>query len=297
MVSMRALQALTAVRDRGSVSAAAAVLGYTPSAVSQQIDRLQRETRTVLIEPYGRTVRLTIAGAQLAGAADAILDCWESAEAALERLRGAPGALVRVAAFPTAARGLLPQVLTALSREEPDLDVSIVEAPSHTTIQMVRDGDCDVAIAHDWPETPLELPPKVRARLLGKDVADVVLPVGHRHAQRTRIAISELAAEPWVAEPGSVAHDLLTHLLGNSVSERQMRFAVREFHTQLALIEAGVAIGLVPRMGRPELSDRVRAVPTEPVMERRVYAAVRSDSRSGLAVQAVLRALASQWSE
>jgi DNA-binding transcriptional LysR family regulator len=50
MLSLRALQALSAVRARGSVAAAAAALGYTPSAISQQLDRLQRETKTVLLE-------------------------------------------------------------------------------------------------------------------------------------------------------------------------------------------------------------------------------------------------------
>src|SRR5580693_6263304 len=117
MVSLRALQALTAVRARGSVAAAAAALGYTPSAISQQLSRLESQTKTILVEPHGRTIRLTAAGEQLATAAEKILQEWEAAEANLERLRGTVSGVVRVAAFPTAARGLLPAVLAALRRD------------------------------------------------------------------------------------------------------------------------------------------------------------------------------------
>jgi DNA-binding transcriptional LysR family regulator len=295
MVSLRALQALAAVRARGSVTAAAVALGYTPSAVSQQLNRLERETRTVLLEPHGRTVRLTSAGEQLANAAEAILREWESASAGLELLRGTVCGVVRVAAFPTVARGLLPQVLSALRRDEPELTVQLAETPSHSTIAMLKDGDCDLAVAHDWPETPLNLPPGIHAELLGTDFADVVLPADHRHAQRPYVALEDLADERWVAEPGSVTHDLLVHLLARSVDAPRVEFAIREFPTQLALIEAGLAVGLIPRLGRADLPDGVRAVPTDPPAARRVYGVIRDSSADRPAVQSVLQALKAQW--
>ncbi|MCW2781815.1 MAG: Transcriptional regulator, LysR family [Marmoricola sp.] len=295
MVSLRALQALAAVRARGSVTAAAVALGYTPSAVSQQLNRLERETRTVLLEPHGRTVRLTIAGEQLANAAEAILREWESAAAGLELLRGTVCGVVRVAAFPTVARGLLPQVLSTLRREEPELTIQLAETPSHSTIEMLKDGDCDLAVAHDWPETPLNVPPGIRAELLGTDFADVILPADHRHAQRPYIALEDLADERWVAEPGSVTHDLLVHLLARSVDAPRVEFAIREFPTQLALIEAGLAVGLIPRLGRADLPDGVRAVPTDPPAARRVYGVIRDSSADRPAVQSVLQALKAHW--
>jgi DNA-binding transcriptional LysR family regulator len=295
MVSLRALQALTAVRTRGSVAAAAAKLGYTPSAISQQLSRLESETKTILLEPYGRSVRLTAAGEQLAAAADRILHEWEAAEAGLERLRGTVCGTVRVAAFPTVARGLLPDVLAALRHDQPDLELSLSEAPSHRTLEMLKDGDCDVAVAHDWPETPLALPPGIDAELLGTDVADIVLSAGHRCAGQGRIALKDLAGERWTAEPGSVAHDLLVHVLGREVNALHVQFAVREFPTQLALIASGLAIGLVPRMGRAQLPGGVLAIPTDPPLARRIYAAIRSVSAPSPSIQAVLAALRSQW--
>jgi DNA-binding transcriptional LysR family regulator len=295
MVSLHALHALTAVRARGSVAAAAAALGYTPSAISQQLSRLESQTKATLVEPYGRTVRLTAAGEQLATAADRILQEWEAAEAGLERLRGTVCGTVRVAAFPTVARGLLPEVLAALRRDQPDLELSLFETASHRTLEMLKDGDCDVAVAHDWPETPLILPPGIGAELLGSDIADIVLSAGHPCSGQPRIALRDLAGERWTAEPGSVAHDLLVHVLGSEANVLHVQFAVREFPTQLALIASGLAIGLVPRMGRTPLPEGVLAIPTDPPLARRVYAAIRSASAPRPGIQAVLGALRSQW--
>jgi DNA-binding transcriptional LysR family regulator len=295
MVSLHALHALSAIRARGSVAAAAAALGYTPSAVSQQLSRLESQTKTILLEPYGRSVRLTAAGEQLAISADRILQEWEAAEASLERLRGTVCGTVRVAAFPTVARGLLPEVVAALRRDQPDLEISLFETASHRTLEMLKDGDCDVAVAHDWPETPLNLPPGIGAELLGSDVADIVLSADHPFSGQRRIALRDLAGERWTAEPGSVAHDLLVHVLGSEANALHVQFAVREFPTQLALIASGLAIGLVPRMGRTQLPDGVLAIPTDPPLARRIYAAIRSVSAPRPSIQAVLAALRSQW--
>jgi len=297
MVSLRALQALTAIRARGSVAAAAAALGYTPSAISQQLSRLESQTKTILVEPHGRTIRLTAAGEQLATAAEKILQEWEAAEANLERLRGTVSGVVRVAAFPTAARGLLPAVLAALRRDHPDLEVRLIETRSHRTLEMLKDGDCDVAISHDWPETPMVTSPGVDAVLLGSDLADVVLSADHPFADRRRITLTDLAGERWTAEPGSVAHDLLVHVLGGEPDAPFVQFAVREFPTQLALIASGLAIGLVPRMGRAQLPEGVLAIPTDPPLARRVYAVIRSVRAPRPGIKAVLAALRRPWVE
>lgn len=200
-----------------------------------------------------------------------------------------------MAAFPTVSRGLLPEVLAALRRDQPELELSLFETASHRTLQMLADGDCDVAVAHDWPEIPLTLPAGIDAELLGSDVADIVLSADHPCSGQRRIALRDLAAERWTAEPGSVAHYLLVHVLGSGAKALHVQFAVREFPTQLALIASGLAIGLVPRMGRTQLPEGVLAIPTDPPMARRIYAAIRSASAPRPSIQAVLTALRSQW--
>ncbi len=125
----------------------------------------------------------------------------------------------------------------------------------------------------------------------------MVLPADHPCAGRRRIALKDLAGEPWTAEPGSVAQDLLVHVLGTESDAPDVQFAVREFPTQLALIASGLAIGLVPRMGRAQLPEGVLAIPADPPLARRVYAAIRSVSALRPAIEAVLAALRKQWPE
>ena len=131
MIDLDAVSSLRTVAREGSVSAAAVALGFTPSAVSQQIKRLERETGVSLLERVGRGVALTDAGTQLVVGTTPIL-------ADLERLRadlqaGAPRAgtvrgQLRIAAFSTVVRGLLAPVLVDLAREHPDLELLVRES-------------------------------------------------------------------------------------------------------------------------------------------------------------------------
>ena len=127
MIDLGRLRALHAVAQYGSVNRAAEVLGYTPSAVSQQLAKLERETRTTLVERQGRGIVLTDAARELAATASRILELVEDAELTLEEQRGQAIGTLSIAAFPTAARGLLPPALARLIDDNPGLDVRVVE--------------------------------------------------------------------------------------------------------------------------------------------------------------------------
>src|SRR3981189_546625 len=131
MLDLDRLRALSAVATYGSVSAAADVLHVTTSAVSQQVAKLERETGQKLLERNGRGVRLTDAAALLATHAERILAMVEEAEAAREAQRGEVVGELPVAAFPPAARGLLPPALRALARDHPRLRVCMREQDPH----------------------------------------------------------------------------------------------------------------------------------------------------------------------
>lgn len=149
MLDLARLRALHAVSVHGSVAGAAAALGYTPSAVSQQISKLERETRTTLLERRGRGVALTEEARHLADAAQELLAIVERTETTLEERRGQPGGLLTVAAFASAARGLLPQVLADLARRHPALDVRLTEVDPHLSVELVARG----SPTWRWPTT------------------------------------------------------------------------------------------------------------------------------------------------
>ncbi|MEU7526832.1 LysR family transcriptional regulator [Saccharothrix sp. NPDC042600] len=298
MLDLGRLRALHAVATHGSVGAAATALGYTPSAVSQQIAKLERETRTTLLERRGRGVALTDAGFLLATTAGQVLKLVEEAEVTLEEQRGAAVGELRIGAFATAARGLLPATLVALARDHPALDVRLVEMDPPEGLEAVARGELDMAVTHDWVNTPLAVPDAVSRVRLGEDVADVLLPVSHRLAAREVVVPEDLAGERWICQPeGTICHDWLVNTFRGAGLEPDLAYRIAEYETQLALLSKGIGVALLPRLGRGELPAAVRAVPFTPTPTRRVFAVWRTQATRRPAVAATLAALHGCWGE
>ena len=108
MLELRRLRLLAEFARRGSIAATAAALGYTPSAVSQQLAALEREAHVPLLDRTARSAELTDAGRRLAGRAEEILSLVETAEAELSAQADTPMGRVVVTAFPTAAVAFAP---------------------------------------------------------------------------------------------------------------------------------------------------------------------------------------------
>lgn len=296
MLDLGRLRALHAVHTHGSIGAAAAALGYTPSAVSQQISKLERETRSTLLERQGRGVVLTEAARLLVATADQVMAIVERTEVALEEQRGKPHGRLAVAAFPTAACGLLPEVLAELAAGHPGLELRLVEVDAHLSVDLVARGVVDLAVAHDWDIAPLPAPEGVERSVIGDDRCDVLVPAGHRLAGRTRLVRADVAAERWICQPpGSVCHDWLVRTLREAGREPDLAYQVAEYRTQVALVAAGLGIALVPRLGRGPVPAEVRVLPLEPAPVRRLYALWRAGASRRPAIGVAVEALRARW--
>jgi DNA-binding transcriptional LysR family regulator len=289
MIDVAAIATLRAVSARGSVVGAAQALGFTPSAVSQQVKRLERQTGAQLLERFGRGVMLTEQGRRLVGEGGLILDALERLEAGLgephspESLRGS----LRVAAFSTGVRGLLAPAMVELAREAPRLQVTVMEQDPHEAVELVATGQVDIALAHNWADLPLPIPEHVEWVTLGIDRADVLVHADHPIAQREAVTPAELAGERWACAPaGSVCHTWLTHLYDGIGTTPDIRYWAGEFSSHVVLVEHGVAVSLVPRLGREILPAQVVAVPvTDPVPTRRVQLLWRRTMAPSPAIQ------------
>jgi DNA-binding transcriptional LysR family regulator len=279
------------------MTAAARALGYTPSAVSQQISKLERDVRQVLVEQNGRVATLSPAGRVVAEAARRILDEIDQMQEQLENERKTVAGTLTLAAFATATRGIVPPALRRLRSEWPRLKCHLVEADSHHAMELAKDGSVDIAIVHDWLEMPLVLSEGLSARHLGNDVSDVLVHVAHRLADRRSVAMAELSGEVWLYEPGSVAHDLLIKSFAAISNTRLFGHGVAEYASQIAMVGAGLGVALVPRMGRGAVPDTVRVLPVVPTPTRQVYAVWRTVTGTRPAVQAGVLALADSFCE
>ncbi|MGW3634379.1 LysR family transcriptional regulator [Streptomyces sp. NPDC005122] len=296
MLDLQRLRALHAVSVHGTVGAAAAALGYTPSAVSQQIAKLERETRTVLLERRGRGVRLTEQALQLVSTAQQLMAIVERAETELEERRGVPAGRLDLAAFASAARGLLPAVLADLAVRHPALDTRLTEVDPHLSVDLVAKGAVDVAVAHDWDIARLPAPPGVEQAVIGDDLCDLLVPAGHPLAGRVSVRWEELAGERWICQPpGRVCHDWLVRTLRAAGCEPHIVHQADENPTLVALVAAGLGVALIPRLGRGALSDGVVEVPLDPMPVRRLYALWRTGAARRPAIAETVRTLRSHW--
>ncbi|MEU9777994.1 LysR family transcriptional regulator [Streptomyces sp. NPDC047968] len=296
MLDLGRLRALHAVSVHGTVGAAAAALGYSPSAVSQQLAKLERETRTTLLERQGRGVRLTDEARQLVATAEELLAIVEKAEVLLEERRGQPAGRLDIACFASAARGLMPPVLADLAARHPSLDARLSEIDPHLSVDLVARGVVDLAVAHDWDIAPMPLPPGVEHADIGVDLCDVLVPASHPLAGAAAVRREELRDERWISQPpGTVCHDWLTRTLRATGREPLIAHQAEEIHTQVALVAAGLGIALVPRLGRGVLPAGARAVRLEPVPSRRLRALWRAGAARRPAITETVRTLGRIW--
>lgn len=296
MLDLGRLRALHAVSVHGTIGAAATALGYTPSAVSQQIAKLERETRTTLLERRGRGIRLTDEAQQLALTAQELMSIVEAAEVRLEERRGEPAGRLAVACFASAARGLMPGVLADLADRHPALDVRMQEIDPHLSIDLVARGAVDLAVAHDWDIAPLPTPPGLEQAVIGTDLCDLLVPAGHRLTAADSVRREELGGERWISQPpGTVCHDWLMRTLRAAGHEPLIAHLAEEHQTQVALVAAGLGIALVPRLGRGALPPEVRAARLDPVPSRRLRALWREGAARRPAITETVRTLRRAW--
>ncbi|MFJ3794320.1 LysR family transcriptional regulator [Kitasatospora sp. NPDC090091] len=296
MMDLGRLRALNAVAVHGSVGGAAASLGFTPSAVSQQIAKLERETRTVLLERQGRGVVLTDAARELAATAQAVLGLVEQAEVRLEEQRGRAVGRLLVAAFATGARGLMPGVLADLRVCCPDLDVRLLESDPYLAAELVARGEVDLALVQDWPTVPLPVQAGLSRLDLGRDAVDLLVPAEDPLADLAVVPVGRLCGQRWISvPPGNICHDWLVRTLREAGEEPDVRYQVGEFETQIALIAAGLGIGLVPRLGRGALPPGVVSRPVVPEPSRRVFAIWRTQASRRPAITEALTAMRERW--
>ncbi|MEU4830616.1 LysR family transcriptional regulator [Streptosporangium sp. NPDC023615] len=292
MLDLNRLKALHAVSVYGSVGAAAEALMVTPSAVSQQLAKLERETGATLLERSGRGVRLTDAAGLLADHAERILALVETAEADFEALRGQVVGRLSIGAFPTAARGLMPAALTLLQTRHPDLRLELTEREPERQVREVSRGELDLGVIQDWMNRPVAIPEGLSRATLFDDIADAILPASHPLADRAEIELAELYGERWISStPGTICHDWLVHTLRSAELEPDIACMADECPTQMALVAGGLGCAIIPRLGRDYVPAGARVVPIRSRPTRRIYALWRTDAARRPAIRAAVEAL------
>ena len=262
------LRAFVLVLDLGSISAAAGVLGYTQSAVSQQLATLEREAGVALVDRGQRPLRATRAGEMLRPHVERVLAALGGAEAAIEDVGGATRRL-RLAAFPSALSSFVPAAVRDLRRANSDLVVRVVQLETSEAIEHVRRGESDLAVVHHMPGVPVpETAGLTRHRLLVDDL-HVVLPDGHRLARRDAVSIKDLEGEQLILPrrdtPGGRFRSVVEQLCAEAGFAPRVAYELDDLPAVQAFVAAGIA--LVPMHGLT-LTTVPAGATTRPLAER-----------------------------
>ncbi|MFI9787047.1 LysR family transcriptional regulator [Kitasatospora sp. NPDC051984] len=296
MIDARRLRTLRAVADHRTVTAAAAALYLTPSAVSQQLAALEQETGHTLLVRDGRGVRLTAAGEILLGHADAVLAQLERAEADLAAYSSGAAGEVTVAAFATGIAMVLAPAIAALAGTNPGLRVKARDSEGDASLPMLLDGRADIAVAVEYRGAPRPDDRRLTRLPLYAEPFDAVLPLDHPLAAGTGpVAVAELADEPWIGPyPGNPCHDVVLLACENAGFQPRLMHSSDDFSAVTALASAGAGVALVPRSAlRAADRGRVAVRPvTSALATRKVFAATRAGAELHPLIRPVLHALA-----
>ncbi|WP_304454714.1 LysR family transcriptional regulator [Nocardiopsis sp. YSL2] len=297
MFNTERLSALAAVAEHGTIADAARARHVTPSGLSQQLAKLEREAGQPLLEPYGRTVRLTHAGRVLAGHATRVLAQLAEARGDLAELSGQVLGPLRLGGVGSAIRALLPGPLAALSAAHPRLEATVCDGEVVELMPALLNGDLDLLLVESWSSRPLAFPSGVATVPLVDEPVSVALPAGHRLSGRARVDPAELGQESWAScPPGTEPYEATLQALRGRGVEPRVRYALKELPTQLALVAAGVAVALVPDLGRRPAPEGVVFRPLDPPVRRTIRAVWRVDAETP-AVRACAGALTAQAAE
>jgi DNA-binding transcriptional LysR family regulator len=283
---LRRLRLLHELALRGTLSAVADALSYSPSTISQQLAQLEREAGVELLVPDGRRVRLTEHGAALAAHAARALDADEQIRGELEELQ--PGiAPVRVAVLQTAARTIVPPALTLLAERAPALRVELAEVPPEEGLFELSARGFDLAIAEQYPGLTRAHRPDLDRHVLGTDpmrLASFARGSGSA-ASRGGVTLADLADAAWVMEPaGTAAREWAVQQCRAAGFEPDVRFELADLSAHVALIGAGHAVGMLPDLLWMDAPPPVALSPLPGDPVREIFTASRraSDGRPGI---------------
>lgn len=285
------LRLLREVANRGTIAAAAAALGYTPSAVSQQLAGLERSTGVAVLERVGRNVRLTDAGRELVRHADDLLARMEAAQVAVERVNSEVRGELELSVYESVASTLLAPVLAKLKQRHPDLLLRTRQVDPDDAIESVATGDLDLAFTIDYDHAPAAPRKDVVRRSVLEDEFFVIVPEADPVAGPV-VALGDLGDRPFIASPrGWSCGRCVLIACRNAGFEPDVVHQLDDYPTALRLVAADQGVALVPMLGLINPPDGLRVVALETPISRQIQLAFRSTSADRPAILAVLAAV------
>src|SRR5882757_1094723 len=291
MLEVRRLRLLSELARRGTIAEVARALAYTPSAVSQQLSTLEREAGVALLERSGRRVLLTPTAHTLVAHAEAVLERLERAEADLALARAEVAGILRIGAFPSAGRAVLPSAIAALVAEHPSLEPTVREIDPAAVAEALRAGDLDVALVHAYDFVPEPPDSTIGTEQVFQESMYLAAPRSWPGSGEARDQpMRRWQGAPWIIAPATTSCGAMTLRACQAAGfNPRARHVVDDFSTVLALVAIEQGVALIPELAldSPPANVALHRLP----MRRTTLAAYRRGADSHPSVRAFIAAL------
>lgn len=285
MINFTQLKALCEVVREGSFAAAGRRLGYTASAIAQQVASLERSAGVTLFEREARGIRATPAARYVAARGEEVLMAIEDFGTELVGLAGGAHGQIRFGSFPlrSASRVVVPKVLATLLEAHPDADVQLDEGNTASLLAGVVDGRLDLAVVHQYVLVPEHWPAGINVVELMNEELHVILPAEHPSSAATDFRLEDLSNERWIStQDDAVSAKSLRRICASHGFVPRVAFRSNDYDVVRGLVRAGAGVAIVPQMGYSPDSGVRRIRLEEWTPGRQVLAVHRSGNSNPL---------------
>jgi LysR family transcriptional regulator, transcription activator of glutamate synthase operon len=278
LFDIRRLTLLLEVVEQGSITAAAEMMLYSPSAVSQQLRKLEQEVGQPLLSRRSRGVVPTEAGQVLAGHARKIVRQMQAAQSDLEQIAGLRQGALTVGTFPTLAGSFLPIVIRAFKKRYPAIRLSLRSARSDELVADLQSGATGLCLLWDYPWDRFQ-DDSIRVTEVFQESTVILVARNHALADREEVSMKDLRQESWIvrAEAHPVV-EVLRRSANDAGFEPVIGFLANDYQEAQAMVSVGMGVAMVPKtavaLQHPDVKV-LRLGPDAPL--RRVFLAQRQD--------------------
>ena len=287
MLDVRRLRLLRELQIRGTLAGVAEALSFSPSAVSQQLSLLEKEVGVELLRSSGRRVVLTPQAEILVSHTAEVLRTLERAEAELASSLTTVTGTVKIAVFQSAALALMPDALSIMDAEYPEVRVEMVQREPESALRETWAREFDLVIAEQYPGHAAPRHPELDRRTLTTDSIRLATPAANR-GRFHPASIGEAADVAWVMEPrGTASRHWAEQTCRLAGFEPDVRFETADLQSHIRLVESGNAVAMLPDLVWIGRGTTARLVPLPEHPQRTTFTSVREASSTRPAIVAV----------
>ena len=285
-VTLRQLRVFLAVAGERNFSRAGDAVALTQPAVSRAILELESQVGLKLLDRTTREVVLTDAGQSLAARLERVLDELDQTLLDVRGMASARRGKVRVASSPTLSAQLMPACIAACARQEPDIQLVLLDRIQQDALDSVRTGEVDFGVVIEPSSTD-----DLTAETILNDPFVLVVPAGHALAARKTVRWSSLAGHPLVLlDHASGSRRLIDDALASHGVQAEVAQQLGHPTTVFRMVEAGIGISVMPALAVPPGGFRTLvSLPLVPRIERRVMLVHRRNRAPSPLAQRVWR--------